>query len=110
MIEEVTSTIQSMFTRKIMYVNMQMSWSGISIAFWSGILTPIMILSLGNHPDLDYDHKASLALYGMVAFGFGEVTGATIMGIVVDKFGSKIGSIKNVILVILMTATTIASI
>ena len=30
----------------------------------------------------------SYALYGMVAFGIGEVVGAIIIGIIIDKIGS----------------------
>jgi len=69
-----------------------------------------MILSLDSHPDLDENHKTSWALFGMVAFGVGEVFGGFIMGITIDKFGSKTAGIQNVIIAIIMTAVTITCI
>jgi sugar phosphate permease len=69
-----------------------------------------MILSLDDNPNLDNNHRTALALHGMIAFGFGEVMGGIVMGFVIDKFGSKVASIKNIILVIIMTVTTIISI
>ena len=45
----------------------------------------------------------------MVILGFGEVIGGYLMGIVIDRYDAKIGSIKNVIIAIVMSATTIAS-
>lgn len=45
----------------------------------------------------------------MVSFGFGEVIGGLAMGIFIDRFGSKMGSIKNVFIAIAMTASTYGS-
>ena len=42
----------------------------------------------------------------MVGFGVGEIIGGLGMGLFIDKFGSKCSSIKNIILVLLMTAIT----
>ena len=46
----------------------------------------------------------------MVAFGFGEVLGGQLMGFAIDRCGSKRSSIKNVMLAILVTSATYASI
>jgi predicted MFS family arabinose efflux permease len=43
----------------------------------------------------------------MIAFGFGEVLGGWITGIVIDKYGCKTASIKNVFLTALMTSVTL---
>ena len=45
----------------------------------------------------------------MVCFGFGEVVGGIVMGLIIDRYGSKIGSIKNVINAIILTAITYGS-
>lgn len=71
------NTIKLMFSSKMMRFNLQIFFTGISIAFWSGILTPIMIFQLDKDPnyDLSDNEKESKALRAMIAFGFGEVTG-----------------------------------
>lgn len=89
MLSEMKDTIALICTKKMMYLNMQLLWSGTSIAFWSAMLIPIMTLELADHPDFSENKKTSWALYGMVSFGFGEVIGGYIMGMVIDKCGSK---------------------
>ena len=73
------------------------------------MLTPIMILQLKDRHDLSDNQKESYSLYGMVSFGFGEVIGGLAMGVFIDKFGSKMGSLKNVFIAIAMTASTYES-
>ena len=110
MAQEIASTVKLLYNRKMMYINMQLSLTGISIAYWSGMLTPIMILSLNDRTNLDDNHKTRLALFGMIAFGFGEMFGGYIMGVFIDNLGSKVGSVKCIILCILTTAITYISI
>jgi hypothetical protein len=65
-------------------------WTGASIAFWSGILTPIMVLQLKkDFPEMAETERDSRALIGMVAFGWGEVIGGYFTGKILDKIGSK---------------------
>lgn len=65
-------------------------WTGASISFWSGILTPIMVLQLKNDfPEMAETERDSRALIGMVAFGCGEVIGGYFTGKILDKIGSK---------------------
>ena len=73
------------------------------------MLTPIIVLQLRDRDDLSEIEKESLALYAMISFGFGEVLGGILMGLVIDYFGSKMGSLKNVVLAVLMTASTYGS-
>ena len=72
-------------------MNLQLLWTGGSIAYWSSILTPIMALQLKSDPnnaDMKDNMIDSYALLGMVAFGFGEVIGGGLNGLVLDKIGS----------------------
>jgi predicted MFS family arabinose efflux permease len=46
-----------------------------------------MVLSQG--PEIEEKEAESKALYAMIAFGFGEVIGATSFGLIIDKIGSK---------------------
>ena len=84
--------------------------NGLSCCYWSGFLVPVMVYELKSHTELNEKEKTSWALFAMVSFGFGEVIGGHLTGMVIDKYGSKIGSIKNVILAILVTSVTIISI
>ena len=79
-----------------------------SIAYWSGILTPIMVLQQG--PEIEEKEADSKALYAMIAFGFGEVIGATSFGLIIDKIGSKKAVLVICSLIGLMTTITYLSI
>ena len=46
----------------------------------------------------------------MVGFGVGAAIGGQTMGLVIDKFGSKVGSIKNWLNIVLMVAVTQVSV
>jgi len=52
----------------------------------------------------------SWALFGLVAFGIGDVIGGTCNGHILDKIGSKKGALVNVVLIILTAAVTLISI
>ena len=60
--------------------------------------------------DIDEKKKVSKALYGMVAFGFGEVTGGITWGYLIDKIGSKKTVFANLLVMIVMTTVTLFSI
>jgi hypothetical protein len=75
----------------MMMINLQMIMTGVSIAFYSGLLFPIMVEQLSLDPNYSSYSETkyySYALFGMVAFGIGEVVGAIIIGIIIDKIGS----------------------
>jgi|TARA_B110000285_G_C14718165_1_gene420900 hypothetical protein len=43
-LDVVKSTMRLCFSKKMMYMNLQLCWTGGSIAYWSSILTPVMAL------------------------------------------------------------------
>lgn len=109
------NTLHLIFTPKMVKVNMQLVFTGISIAYWSGILTPIIIFQLDNDPnyadlDLEENEKDQYALIIMIAFGFGEVFGAFFMGWFIDTFNPKRGAVMNMGIIIVMTLITLISI
>ena len=107
--EELCTTSKLIFNRKMLIIDLQLLYSGTSIAFWSGMLIPIMVLQLRDHTDLSDKEKEQYALFGMVCFGFGEVAGGIGMGMVIDMYGSRVGAIKNVAIALAMTASTYGS-
>ena len=64
------------------------AWSGISIAFYSGVL--VSILSHQQHGDHHSQYKESM--FAMVALGIGQISGSFYAGFIVDKCGSRIAS------------------
>lgn len=96
--ELLKSTGKLMVSKKMMLMNGQMFWSGISIAIYGGLLTPILVLELKD-TDLDDNHKTAKALIGMTTFGAGQFSSALIMGVVNDKLGSKTTCFLNCIFV-----------
>jgi predicted MFS family arabinose efflux permease len=46
----------------------------------------------------------------MVAFGIGEVVGSIIIGIIIDKIGSKKTSLVNILIILIMINVTAASV
>lgn len=81
----------------------QFFWTGISIAFYSGILVQIMSDTIEG----DEEEKYKQAMLAMVCFGLGEVLGCFFIGFIVDKFGSKLAALLNTILVVLTFISTI---
>lgn len=53
-LQVVIETLKLIPNRKMMFMNLQFIWTGISIAYFSGNLTPIMVLNLA---DTDYTEK-----------------------------------------------------
>jgi len=58
----------------------------------------------GNTNDHDKFQKSMLP---MVAFGVGEIAGCFFIGWVVDKFGSRVAAIVNLIVMVIMTCLTL---
>ena len=67
------------------------AWSGISIAFYSGVL--VSILSHQQHGDHHSQYKESM--FAMVALGIGQILGSFYTGFIVDKCGSRIAAQQN---------------
>ena len=89
----------------------QIAWTGMSAAYYSGILTDIVAMSVKPEPgedtkefQADQQFKATMA---MVAFGVGEVLGCFFIGWVVDRFGSRNAAWTNVTICLIMTALTL---
>ena len=76
-----------------------------SIAIYTGILVPMINLSLRDIPS--YNTRFEKSMFAMVAFGVGEIVGGLLIGQIVDRKGSKRASLVNMTLVFLTTIMTI---
>ena len=77
----------------------QIVWTGISIAYWSGLVVIIVGRTI---PDEDEDVQLTAGLYALSVLGVGEMVGSLLMGQIVDKLTNKLGCITNMINVILV--------
>lgn len=107
--EVIKGTVNLIGTKKMMLLNGELLWSGSSIAYWSAILTPILLLQLEDH-DISEKEKQSKALQAMISLGFGEVLGGLIQGQIIDKIGNKAGCMCNCTAVLAATVITVISV
>ena len=56
---------------------------------------------------MSYKHKQSLALFGMVFFGVGEVVGGLFVGILIDFIGSRRTTILNLVILAITILVTL---
>ena len=84
----------------------QCAWTGVSIAFFSGNLTEMMVYSISKDGK---DNEAALgqASFAMVLFGAGEILGCFFIGWIVDHYGSYKACKANVAIMLLMGIFTV---
>ncbi len=90
---------------RFLYLVPQLFWTGVSIAYYSGNLVEMMQDAIGGDDD---HYQFKLSMLAMVMFGFGEILGCFFIGYVVDKYGSKMAVICNLIVMTIMGAFTFA--
>eukprot|EP00347_Sterkiella_histriomuscorum_P023537 403334265 len=103
-LKEVVKSLWNLFVQKRFRLFIpQLLWTGISIAFFSGNLVELMSLTIqGGEQD-----KFKQSMAAMILFGVGEIFGCFFIGLIVDKFGSKIASLCLIVIMIMMTVTTL---
>lgn len=69
---DIKKTMKMLVSNRMRLFLPQTVWTGASIAFWSGMLTPIMTKQLKNDdPDVAEDVALYKCLYAFVALGCG---------------------------------------
>lgn len=91
--------------RRFMYLIPQFLWTGISIAFYSGILVVMMQEAIGGDDD---QYQFKMSMFALVLFGVGEIVGCFYIGFIVDRFGSRVATFCNLINIVAMIGVTIA--
>lgn len=92
-----------MINRRMLMLLPLVMWTGVSVAFYSGVLTIIVSNSINEADNL----KQYYSQLAMIAFGVGEILGCFFIGYIIDKIGSKKASWVNVGICIVMTACTL---
>ena len=105
-VDNLKSTIKLLFSREMLSLDLNLIWGGMSIAYWSTVLTPLMTL---QQPGKTEDEQLQGALFGMTAFGVGEVLGGFLHGLLIDKIGSKKTVFFNLIIIAALFVSTMMS-
>lgn len=83
----------------------QLIWTGCSLAYYSGLLVPIMSWQMHKeNSTLDGKDKLANCLLAMCFFGIGQVIAGILMGLVIDKCGSRKACLLNVLALLLCIA------
>ena len=111
-LQSLVDTVKVSFSRKMAFILPMLIYSGVSIAFWSGMLSPICVKQIKQderHKDIWENDNAqlSMALFAMSAFGLGEVVSGPMQGKIIDKYGYKTGIVSIIVIIFLGGGMTI---
>eukprot|EP00347_Sterkiella_histriomuscorum_P010332 403376713 len=101
--EDIKSLAFMCMSKRMRRLIPQLFWTGISIAYYSSALTPMITDTMKGS-----DNKLEKSMIAMVTFGIGEVAGGIIIGQIIDRRGSKYVSIVNTAIVLIMTFVTLS--
>ena len=94
-------TVRLIGNRRMIRLLPEIFWTGISIAYWSGLVATIVARTVPEKPE---NEQIAASLYALSVLGVGEMIGSIFMGLVVDKLSSKVGCVVNMINVVLVWA------
>ena len=83
-------------------------WTGVSTAYWTTILTPVLVLQQSQTQSSEIE-KLQKALFGMCVFGIGECCGY-FYGLAVDKLGNRKAIFLNLTIIVVNAGVTVYSI
>ncbi len=92
-------TFSLMCSPRMRWLLPQIFWTGISIAYWSGLAATIIVRTIPDKSDSD---QLVASLLALSVLGAGEMVGSLVMAQVVDRMSSRAGVIFNVINVVLV--------
>jgi len=75
--ESIKYTLLLMTSKRMLVLLPQIFWTGISIAYWSGLVAIIVARTI---PDESENNQLIAALYALSVLGVGEMVGSIVMG------------------------------
>ena len=87
-------------SKRMLYLLPEISWTGVSLAIYTGLLVPMIVQTLPNE---SHNEQLKKAMFCMTALGVGEIVGGLIIGIVIDQLGNRYASWASLIAVITQT-------
>ena len=103
-INSIRYTVKLMFSKRMSLFLPQIFWTGISTAYWSGLIANIVARTI---PEKTENEQLIASLYALSVLGFGEMVGSAIMGLTVDKISSRTGCILNMINILVVLAISV---
>ena len=91
-------TFQLMHSKRMRWILPQIFWTGISLAYWSGLGAIIIARTI---PDKSSSDQLIASLLALSVLGVGEVLGSLLMSQIVDRISNKAGVVSNVFLLFL---------
>lgn len=86
----------------------QILWTGASIAYWSGLMSPIMKLSQEkDNKQIEERVVLQNCLFAFIFFGIGQAVSGFVMGKLIDLTCSKTACIFNVIIMAVVMAFSV---
>lgn len=82
-LQELTGALKMVINKRMLFMDMQILWTGFSISFWSSLLLPAVVLEVDHTKVIDHTDsaaKTSKGLMALVLFGVGEISGGLVMG------------------------------
>ena len=100
-------TVMLMFSRRMSLFLPQIFWTGISTAYWSGLIATIVARTI---PEKSENDQLIASLYALSVLGVGEMVGSATMGLTVDKLSSRTGCILNMVNIVVVWAVSLMQI
>jgi hypothetical protein len=90
----------------MLYVVPEIAWAGISLAIYTGLLTPMITEAVENTAKRDgYEASSNeqlmKSMYAMVCLGVGEIFASLTIGYIIDKLGNKLTTLITLTLIAL---------
>jgi hypothetical protein len=78
----VKSILKLFVSRRMLMLLPQISWTGISLAVYSGLLVPMITYTMVFE---DIEAKLIKGMYAMIMLGVGEILGSLLIGQIIDR-------------------------
>lgn len=102
LVDVVKSLWKAFYQKRFFPFIPQLMWTGISIAYYSGILALLISDTI-----IDETLKQKNSILALIPLGLGEIFGCFYIGFIVDKYGSRVASVANIINCFVMTLITL---
>ena len=93
--------------KRLLMLAPQLFWTRVNIAYYSGNLVEMMSDAL-KQEGKDDPQQFKLSMLAMVLFGVGEILGCFYIGFIVDRYGSKVATVHNLVIILIMGGLTFA--
>ena len=102
--QDLKKVFELLVTPKMRLLIPQIMWTGISISYYSGLLTLTIVSTVDSTDEKIQFQKSMLA---MMMFGVGSFIGTSSLGYICDNFSKKVGVFTNITYMLFMTIVSL---